>query len=109
MTKLQPEWTADDERDTRAVNAGDLNVSHIGQVVRFRTWDPDREITTVITAELRQINHDGTSTSMHYGLMAEREQEFEHGDTLILEPRTDYADIPRLLGNDPREADEHHP
>lgn len=58
--------------------AGHLSVEHIGKTITFRTWDAAREIGTIVTAELRQISHNGNETTIVYGLGAAAEYTFEH-------------------------------
>jgi len=88
------------------VEAGTLNADHIGKLIRFHTWDADREIVTVTTAELRQISHNQAETTLTYGLMAEREVTMRGTQNVLLSPRADYADVEALaLANTKAEAE----
>lgn len=81
-----------------AVRAGDLFVDHIGESIRFQTIDEVRDITAVITAELRQISHDGATTTIRYGEMAEREQSLSHDHPIVVHPVADYSDHLKFTG-----------
>lgn len=78
------------------MEAGELCADHIGDVVRFRTYDQDRAITTVTTAELRQVNHDLEGTSIRVGLMAEAEFVLDHDQSVSIAPPSDYSDMETL-------------
>lgn len=80
--------------------AGSLCSTHIGELIRFRTRDVEREIVTVVTAELRQISHVGTETHLTYGNMAEREVSMSQATLVILRPAEDYGDVTHHLGFD---------
>lgn len=45
------------------IRAGQLSAEHVGELIRFREYDQDREINRIVTAELRQIHHNGGERS----------------------------------------------
>lgn len=93
------------ESDTVSVFASQLHAGHIGHLIRFYAGNPQRETIAVITAELRQINHTGSETTVYVGIGAEHEHVMNSGDRVIINPRRDYSDVPLMLGNDPFAAD----
>lgn len=78
------------------VPAGELDQTNIGTVIRFRLLDDNRLIATVITAELRQIYHVGGTTTVTYGVGAERESTLEPEQLVTLNPPADYSDVENL-------------
>lgn len=85
---------------TDVIFAGDLTSAHIGTLIRFRQWDENHEIITIVTGELRQIYHTSEDTTIHYGDKAEKEHTFAPDERLILHPNINYSDVPMYLGND---------
>jgi hypothetical protein len=82
------------------VPAGELDYTNIGTLIRFRLWDANHEVATVITAELRQIYHNGASTTLTYGIGAERESSLEPEQLVTLRPPPDYSDVEALASHD---------
>jgi hypothetical protein len=76
--------------------AGDLRPKDIGTTIRFRQWDPAREISTVVTAELRQFSCNEEQVHVTYGLMAEREETLEVDQPVTLRPTDAYNDVGTL-------------
>ncbi|QHB37367.1 hypothetical protein I5G58_gp065 [Mycobacterium phage BirdsNest] len=68
----------------------------IGRMIRFFTWDAQRQMSTVVTAELRQVSHVEGRTSLTYGYGAEREESFEEGEVVSFDPPFSCADIVEL-------------
>ncbi|MGB0971699.1 MAG: hypothetical protein ACPGVG_12160 [Mycobacterium sp.] len=93
-----------DQHAPEVIFAEQWCAQHIGELIRFRLWDDTREIATVITAELRQLSHDGNVTHVRHGLGAESEATLEHHDRVILRPLPDYSEVHGLLGVDPIEV-----
>lgn len=79
------------------LTAGELSARNIGSTIRFRTWDQARELAVVITAELRQISHDGDETHINYSVGAEAESTLTHNHRITVHPPADYTDMPALL------------
>jgi hypothetical protein len=77
-------------------NVETLNGDDIGKTVRFYTWDAQREIATMVTAELRQLSHNQAETHVTYGVLAEREYAFQRGELISVVPPFDYSDAPLL-------------
>jgi len=94
------------ESDTVRVFASQLHAGHIGHLIRFYVWNSTFEVVTVVTAELRQIDHDASATTVYVGHGAEIEFELNSDTEVTINPRRDYADVHKLLGNDPLAADE---
>lgn len=82
----------------RIVPAGLLNTEIIGMRIRFMQTDIDRDIDTVTTAELRQINHNQGETTIVFGMGAEREATLPHSHPIVLEPPADYSDSNKFRG-----------
>jgi hypothetical protein len=68
----------------------------IGRQMRFYTWDANREIASIVTAELRQFSANGEEVHVLFGHMAEREWTFQRGETVAFEPRFDMGDVKEL-------------
>ena len=68
----------------------------IGRTMRFYTWDADRQIASIVTAELRQLSANSEEVHVRFGLMAEREWTFQRGETVAFEPRFDMGDVKEL-------------
>jgi hypothetical protein len=74
------------------IPAGLLNTAHIGALIRFAVFDPQTQIQTVITAELRQISHNAAETTINYGQGALGEATFDHDKPIVLGPSPDFDD-----------------
>ena len=73
-----------------------ISADDIGRQMRFYTWDDTRQIASIVTAELRQINANSESVSLTFGYLAEREWTFQHGEVVAFEPRADMGDVADL-------------
>lgn len=82
------------------VNAGSLRGDDIGQQIRFRIWDVATETATVITAELRQINHTVNDTHLTYGHGASQESRLDPDQPVSIRPPKDYHDVSELAEYD---------
>lgn len=80
--------------------AQDLNATHISETIRFRVWDNNTEVAKVITAELRQVYHNGNETVIHYGVGAGQEQALDHDQPVTRFPPDDYGDVVTLAKYD---------
>ena len=78
-------------------DAGNLCAEHIGRTIRVLVVDDVLEITTVITVELRQIDHNAAETTLLLGTGAEKEVTLDHDYSMILDPVADYSDMHRLI------------
>ncbi|HEX2616648.1 MAG TPA: hypothetical protein VHL57_03845 [Flavobacteriales bacterium] len=79
---------------TERKTAGHLTVADIGLFGRWEERDESRQIFTVITAEIRQISHNGNETAITYGYGAERETVLAHDHPICVgnSPVHDYSD-----------------
>lgn len=84
------------------VVAGELCAEEIGSLIRFRITDPKTAIDRVITAELRQISHDGSRTFLTFGELAACEEELDHGHPVMVDPEDGFVDL-GLLHYSPEE------
>ncbi|ABD58175.1 hypothetical protein PBI_COOPER_58 [Mycobacterium phage Cooper] len=78
------------------VQASELSGKDIGQTIRFRQWDAQRETATVITGELRQLSHNESETHVVYGYGAEVEATLFPDQPVTLRPTDQYNDVPTL-------------
>ncbi|AGU91974.1 hypothetical protein ADAWI_57 [Mycobacterium phage Adawi] len=78
------------------ITAAELSGQDIGQTIRFRQWDSQRETSTVITGELRQLSHNGSETHVVYGYGAEVEATLFPDQPVTLRPTDQYNDVPTL-------------
>jgi len=86
------------------VFAAHLTKDHIGTLVRFRMTNENLSLSTVVTAELRQVTHYGDHTVLVVGANASCQYEQCDDDRVILRPLPDYSDVATFLGNDPEEV-----
>ena len=84
------------------VRAGELNADNIGDLIRWRTWNNNRETATVITAELRQISHNQAETHLVYGIGAAEEATLDTDQPVTIRPSADYNDVATLALYDGR-------
>lgn len=74
------------------ITAGELHAGHIGEIIRWMEFHRGKEVITVRTAELRQINHNGNETTVTYGYGANDDTTLQHDHPVILGPPEDYTD-----------------
>lgn len=80
-----------------AVFAGMLNASeHIGTIIRFGMYDDNRQTSTIVTAELRQIYHKSDETVINVGNGAVDEHVLTHSTVIVLNPDAQIVDIAEL-------------
>ena len=79
------------------VNVETISAEDIDSDIRFYDWDAAHEIGTVRTGELRQISHRGGETTLIFGVGAENEHTFQHGEAVNLNPSPHYDDVPLLI------------
>lgn len=78
-------------------HAGMLNVGHIGSRMRFIDYNPTTEVVRIITAELRQVSHNGGETTMNYGLGADNEITVDHDFPVWIGPCADLSEVSNYL------------
>lgn len=72
--------------------AAHLHAGDIGESIRFRVVDEARDVVNIVTAELRQITHDGGKTYIQIGLDAEVEYVLFHDHPIVFSPCPRYSD-----------------
>lgn len=74
------------------IPAGEIHAGHIGVTARWYRYDPNTGISTVTTAEIRQVGHNGAETYLTYGVGAENEITLDRKHPIVLGPAADYSD-----------------
>lgn len=87
---------------TTIIKAGLLNVDDIGQTIRFRLWDNNTEVATVVTAELRQISHNSAETYLNVGIGAGTQCTLDVDQPVSVSPPADHNDVITLAEYDKR-------
>lgn len=68
-------------------------------MIRVRVWNNTTEVANMITAELREISHEGSGVSrLTYGQGSDRTEVVvvDHGQPISLNPPADYSDAVEL-------------
>lgn len=78
------------------MQAGELCVEHIGELIRVREYDSASEIVTITTGELRQISHSNEHTVIHVGMGAAKEILMISDQPVSIRPPADYHDYEDL-------------
>lgn len=77
-------------KKTNCVLAKDLNATNIGNIIRFRRFNENTQITKIIDAELRQIYHVQGSTTVNVGDDAIIEYTLDHDEAIVIDPPAFY-------------------
>lgn len=75
---------------TNCVLAKNLNATNIGDIIRFRRLNETTQISEIIDAELRQLHHNGSGTTIYVGEGASVEYTLEHDDAVVIDPPAFY-------------------